>query len=137
MDGHGTQAKGPSGHASVGHWSAPAAEKARSNPVPISRDGLMAAAEIYRENCAVCHGAEGQGDGPAAADLDHAPANLFAMAQSHADGDLRWKIATGRGEMPGWAEVLSDEQIWMLVHYMKTLPAFHVAKRAGDRHDAQ
>ena len=51
------------------------------------------------------------------------------MAPHHSDGDLHWKIAKGRGEMPGWEEVLSEEQIWMLVHYMKSLPAYFLANR--------
>lgn len=50
------------------------------------------------------------------------------MAPNHSDGDLHWKVAKGRGDMPGWEEVFSDEQIWMLVHYMKSLPAYHVVE---------
>ena len=115
------------------HWSAPAAEKARSNPVAMNREGLMEAGELFRENCAECHGSEGKGNGPIARDLESEPANIFAMAQHHSDGDLRWKIAKGRGEMPGWEEVLSEEQIWLLVHYMKSLPAYHFAKRSGEQ----
>ncbi|NNE85467.1 MAG: cytochrome c [Alphaproteobacteria bacterium] len=128
----GTHAS-PTQHAPASHWSAPAAEKVQSNPVAMSSEGLMEAGKIYRDNCAGCHGAEGLGDGPVAKDLDGAPANIFAMAQSHSDGDLRWKIAQGRGEMPGWQDVLSDTQIWSLVHYIKTLPAFHVADRPEHR----
>jgi mono/diheme cytochrome c family protein len=126
---HGHHGAAVTPTAPSGHWSAPAAEKARANPVPMSREGLMAASELYRENCAACHGAEGHGNGPSANDLEQEPANLYAMAQNHSDGDLRWKIAKGRGEMPGWEEVLSDEQIWMLVHYMKSLPAYFLANR--------
>ena len=99
----------------------------------MSREGLLEASELFRENCAACHGAEGHGNGPLAKDLEHEPANLFAMAPSHSDGDLRWKIAKGRGEMPGWEGVFSEEQIWMLVHYMKSLPAYHFAKRSDEQ----
>lgn len=79
-----------------------------------------------------CHGPQGQGDGPLANDLKTKPANLFAMAPNHADGELHWKVATGRGDMPGWADVLSDAQIWNLVHYMKTLPAYELAQDEED-----
>lgn len=132
--GHGDHAA-PDETAGIGngHWSAPAAEKARENPVDLMRSALVEAGEIYRENCAACHGSGGQGDGPLAGELETRPANLFAMAPAHADGDLRWKIAKGRGEMPGWEGVLSDEQIWMLVHYLKTLPAFQVAGNEAER----
>ena len=115
-------------HAPQVHWSAPAAEKARANPVPLTHAGLIEASELYRDNCAACHGGDGRGMGPHAEDLRTPPANLFAMAPVHADGDLRWKIAKGRGEMPGWEEVFSDDQIWKLVHYMKSLPAYHLVQ---------
>lgn len=111
-----------------GHWNAPTVEQARTNPVEPSRDGLVEAGELYRENCAACHGVGGQGDGPLAKDLKTRPANLFTMAPSHSDGDFRFKIAKGRGEMPGWEEVLDDEQIWKIVHYLKTFPAYELAK---------
>ena len=111
------------------HWSAPAAERKRANPVAMSQEGLLEAGDLFRENCVACHGTEGLGNGPLAKELEHEPANLFAMAPRHADGDLYWKVAKGRGEMPGWDEVLSDDQIWMLVHYMKSLPAYHFAKK--------
>ena len=118
-------------HTPGGHWSAPATEQTRVNPLPLRVEGLISAGEIYRQNCAACHGAAGQGDGPLAKDLERAPANLMAMAPHHSEGDLRWKVAKGRGEMPGWEETLSDEQIWHLVHYMKTLPAYHQSEHVG------
>ncbi len=35
---------------------------------------------IYNEKCAMCHGAQGKGDGPLAADLGKAPADLTQIA---------------------------------------------------------
>ena len=131
--GHGPQGTAVIPHTPRAHWSAPAAERKRANPIAMSREGLLEAGELYRENCTACHGAEGQGDGPLAKDLEHEPANLFAMAPHHSDGDLRWKIAKGRGEMPGWEDVFTDEQIWMLVYFMKSLPAYHFAKRSDEQ----
>jgi mono/diheme cytochrome c family protein len=40
-------------------------------------------ADVYREYCAVCHGASGKGDGPAAAALKVPPANLTTITQRH------------------------------------------------------
>lgn len=124
---HGSDA---ASHAPKAHWSSPATEKTRANPIALTHRVLIEASELYRDNCAACHGGDGRGIGPHAQDLTTPPANLFAMAPSHADGDLRWKIAKGRGEMPGWAEVLSDEQIWKLVHYMKSLAAYHLVQNS-------
>ena len=41
-------------------------------------------AEIYQRYCASCHGADGRGDGPAAATLDPLPSDLTAIARRRA-----------------------------------------------------
>lgn len=132
-ESHGRHGAKNAASAPAGHWSGPATERTLVNPVQFTREGLIQAGEIYRENCIACHGGEGHGNGPLAKDLDTQPSNLFLMAPSHADGDLRWKIAKGRGEMPGWEDVLSDEQIWTLVHYLKTFPAYQLARNPEDK----
>jgi mono/diheme cytochrome c family protein len=49
------------------------------------------------------------------------PADLTVMAGNHPDGDFAWKIAQGRGSMPGWQNRLADEQIWDLVNFIQNL----------------
>lgn len=36
---------------------------------------------LFQDNCVACHGAEGRGDGPAAAGLDRRPADLTGIAR--------------------------------------------------------
>jgi mono/diheme cytochrome c family protein len=71
---------------------------------------------IYREYCAVCHGVDGKGNGPAAAALKSPPSDLTTYAQRHqgrfSEMDLRTIIegekdvpAHGSKEMPIWGEV--------------------------------
>ena len=38
---------------------------------------------LYQDHCLACHGASGQGDGPAAAGLDHPPADLTGLAAAN------------------------------------------------------
>ena len=45
----------------------------------------------------------------------------MAMSGMHEDGDIAWKIAVGRGAMPGFKEKLSQEQIWDLVNFIQSL----------------
>lgn len=40
----------------------------------------MSGGALYRQNCVACHGKTGAGDGPLAADLPVAPANLRLLA---------------------------------------------------------
>ena len=110
-------------NAAEDHWSAPLAAAKRRNPMPANAASLDQGRQLFKQNCIVCHGAEGRGDGPAAASLKPQPADLAFMAGHHPDGDLAWKIANGRGAMPAWKGRLSDDQIWLLVNYIKTLRA--------------
>jgi mono/diheme cytochrome c family protein len=103
------------------HWTAPKKERKRRNPLRATPATLRVGRDLYGTHCAGCHGAQGEGNGPAASGLDPRPPNLKAMAKLHSDGDLAWKIAQGRGAMPGWKNRLSPKQIWSLVHYLKRM----------------
>jgi mono/diheme cytochrome c family protein len=103
-------------------WLAPDDAKQVKNPVKRSPEGLTAAAQLFRENCALCHGKTGAGDGPAGKALNRKPAD-FTDAKTMkklTDGELFYKMTTGRLPMPSWAQ-LSDTQRWELVNYLRTL----------------
>ncbi len=113
---------GPADQGGAGdHWRAPKAAAERPDPVPADRASLARGRKLFQTNCAVCHGASGQGDGPAAAGLTPKPADLRVMAGEHPAGDLAWKIANGRAPMPAWKGTLSEAQIWDVVNYLKNL----------------
>ena len=101
---------------------APETYQTMENPIAKTADSIRQGKELFAQHCASCHGAFGEGDGPAAAQLTPKPANLREMADQHPDGDFFWKIAQGRGAMPAWKGVLTEEQIWHLVNYIKSLP---------------
>ncbi|OGW48224.1 MAG: hypothetical protein A2078_08580 [Nitrospirae bacterium GWC2_57_9] len=103
------------------HWQAPAKEASRENPVPADKASLARGKKLYRAHCAACHGEQGRGDGPAGTNLEPRPTDLSHVAGHHKDGDLAWKIAAGRGAMPGWKGVLKEDQIWDVVNYLKSL----------------
>jgi mono/diheme cytochrome c family protein len=95
-----------------------------ANPVPASAEALQQAAELYRVNCAMCHGQDGHGQGPVAhyfADAGVVPPVDFASDRVHArtDGQLYWILANGLGGMPAFGRLLTDEQLWLLVHAIR------------------
>jgi mono/diheme cytochrome c family protein len=79
------------------------------------------AERLYKTYCASCHGEQGRGDGPASAGLTPRPPDLTHVTEHHRDGEVAWKIATGRGAMPGWKNTLSEKQIWNVVNYLKSI----------------
>lgn len=104
-----------------GHWMAPEAAAKRRNPVKADNASRKRGQKLFATNCASCHGAQGRGDGPAGKALNPQPADLASMAGQHPDGDFAWKIAEGRGPMPGWKGKLTENQIWDVVNYVKGL----------------
>jgi copper transport protein len=92
-----------------------------ANPVPISNESVAAGKELYMQNCAVCHGDSGHGDGPAARALNPQPFDLTVHVGLHADGVLWGWITDGipRTAMPSWKDKLTDQQRWELVDYMR------------------
>lgn len=103
------------------HWKAPVQMTERINPVKKTPESIYRGKELYEKKCVSCHGPAGRGDGPVASALKQKPADLTAMAGHHPDGDFAWKIAEGRGAMPGWKETLTGEQIWDLVNFIQNL----------------
>ncbi len=75
--------------------------------------------EIYISKCAICHGADGKGHGPAAAALSPPPQdfNTGAFWQRTGDVEITKTIDNGKGQMP--ASNLSPSQIKAVIDYMK------------------
>ncbi len=102
-------------------WDAPAAEKAKKNPVAFAKESIAAGEKIAKTNCAPCHGDKGKGDGPGAAALPKKPADWTSkMVQAETDGALFWKISKGNPPMPPW-ESLPEKDRWNLVNYIRSV----------------
>jgi mono/diheme cytochrome c family protein len=101
-------------------WEVPPEAKLRTNPLPISAEVIARGQNLYRvRGCAHCHGAAGDGSGAPA--LVPQPAELRSVTvQSQTDGELFWKIHSGRGQMPP-NFILSEDELWALVHFVRTL----------------
>lgn len=90
---------------------------------PLGADAATAGGEIFQANCATCHGSGGHGDGPAGAALNPPPKDLSILQAQVSDGYLFWRISEGSPgtAMVAWRGILTDEQIWQLTAYIRTL----------------
>ncbi len=90
---------------------------------PLGADAAAVGADVFRNNCEACHGRQGHGDGPAGTALDPAPKNLAILQALAADDYLLWRISSGKDgtAMIGWKNVLTDEQIWEIIAFIRTL----------------
>jgi thiosulfate dehydrogenase len=91
-----------------------------ANPIAADETNLVAGARLYREHCTLCHGNPVHPKAPLV-DALNPPAPQFmedkADMPEHQNffilqHGIRW---TG---MPGWKNVLSDQQIWQLVTFL-------------------
>jgi mono/diheme cytochrome c family protein len=101
---------------------------------PYSAASIVQGAALYAENCALCHGATGHGDGPAAAGLRVRPADLTEPHLfTHSPGDLFWWVSHGVGEaaMPGFAEVMTENQRWDVINFIRARAAGTLAQQIG------
>jgi mono/diheme cytochrome c family protein len=103
-------------------WVVPANFKTMKNPVAVGDASTKQGQILYTKNCASCHGKAGLGDGVKARSLKTFPGDFSkADFQNQTDGDLFYKSKMGRDEMPKYEGKLTDDDIWNMVNYMRTL----------------
>jgi mono/diheme cytochrome c family protein len=81
---------------------------------------------VFTQNCQMCHGSEGKGDGPAAAGLNPKPANFSDPARKDFTYERQIKVVKAGGPteklsplMPPFGESLTEQQIRDVVTYVR------------------
>jgi mono/diheme cytochrome c family protein len=96
------------------------------NPLPATSDRIADGKDSFSHYCVACHGLDGQNTGVPFAGTMAPPVPSLASApvQSYTDGQLKWVIENGifPSGMPASKGVLSDEEIWSIVLYIRHLP---------------
>ncbi len=99
----------------------------RVNPFSDDPEAIAEGELIYRANCSSCHGLTGEGDGPASGNLDPPAQNLAERHTNLSDAYLFWRISEGglmdpfNSLMPGWKGLMNEENIWLVIAYIRTL----------------
>jgi mono/diheme cytochrome c family protein len=102
-------------------WIAPEEAKKMKNPIKSTQASIQKGKEIYEKKCALCHGARGDGKGPASAGLNPRPTNFKdSHGEKMSDGEHFWKITTGKGGMPSFENDLTEEERWHVINYVNT-----------------
>jgi len=93
-------------------------EVPKSIPVTADEAAYVAGAQIYKENCAVCHGLPGQKQTGIARGMFPKPPKLLEGTGVTDDpaGETYWKVAGGirMTGMPGFDQPLSTTQMWQV-----------------------
>ena len=98
------------------------------NPMPADDASLALGKKIYQRECLECHGKTGKGDGPEASELEKTVGDFTdPKMREQSDGAIFWKISTGRRPMPGFKKLLTDEERWHVINYIRL--AFNSPKK--------
>ena len=105
------------------NWAVPEYTKGLKNPFAGNSVATDRGKEIYEQMCVLCHGATGKGNGEAALSMEKKPANFLTLKdiQNETDGEIFWKITVGKPPMSSYDELLTEDQRWKLVNYIRVL----------------
>ena len=100
--------------------------KSQKNPLPNNAQTLADGKEAFAHYCVACHGLDGQNTGVPFADRMAPPVPSLTSpdVQQYTDGQLKWILDNGLWPtgMPGSKGILSDEELWSIVVYIRHLP---------------
>jgi len=102
-------------------WALPDKYKNVQNPVPATPESIETGKVVYVKECLTCHGPTGVGDGPQAKDLEVEVGNLRKEMAGQTDGELYYKISSGRKPMPNYIKTLKPADRWHVINYLRTL----------------
>jgi high-affinity iron transporter len=90
---------------------------------PFGAEAATQGAQVFQSNCEACHGPQGHGDGVASQSLEPKPKNLAVLQERVGDDYLFWRISDGKPgtSMVAWKAILTEEQIWQAVSFIRTL----------------
>ena len=103
-------------------WVVPAKYEKMTNPEDASKDNIAIGKSLYSKHCKSCHGKDGLGDGTKADEVEGDLGDFSsAEFQAQSDGALFYKSYIGRDDMPNYEKKMSEEDAWLVVHYMRTM----------------
>jgi mono/diheme cytochrome c family protein len=109
---------------SISQDTAPAPAVGQKNPVKPTEKSQARAKELFGQDCAICHGNNGNGKTDVAKGMgvtikDWSDPKTLA---GRPDQDLFNVIRNGKGQMPAEAEGRAkDDEVWSLIHYIRGL----------------
>lgn len=100
-------------------WVVPEDKKNKESPFRFSAETAKKGEAIFQQNCQVCHGEPTKGTfnkglipnpGDPATD----------KFQKETNGALFYKVTNGRGAMPRFMDILTEEQRWQVISYFRS-----------------
>jgi mono/diheme cytochrome c family protein len=101
-----------------------AADSSKTNPLGVDAATVASGKKLYHgSDCAICHGREGDGKGVLAKDISLNIHNWkdLGIQKQFSDGDLFYILKNGKNMMPGYSKEETDDHIWQIVSFIRSL----------------
>jgi mono/diheme cytochrome c family protein len=117
------QSQTPAAKAAPTEFKIPPEAVRQPNPVKPSPASVAQGKKIYGYDCAMCHGADGDGKGDLVVDMKLKLADYRdpAALRDKTDGELFYIIKNGKGEMPAEGDRAKPDDVWNLVNFIRSL----------------
>lgn len=106
-----------------------------TNPLPMDTAVLRRGGEVFQTYCFVCHGEQGEGNGPvvdpAAGKFPMGPDLRIPTTVGRSDGYIYAIIKAGRGLMPSYRRIPPQDR-WAVVNYVRLLQGQGPTPAAGE-----
>jgi len=105
-------------------WEVPADQKDKVSPLMFTPEMVKMGETAYNKNCQSCHGIPGKDNW---AKLTPPPGDLAKdNVKNQTDGEIFYKITAGKTPMPEFRNILSEEERWQVVAYIRSFHAGYV-----------
>jgi len=99
-------------------WLAPEDKQNKSAPFVFDESSAKKGGDLYQKNCLQCHGNPGKKNYINLVPIPNDPADKVFQANS--DGSFFYKITEGRGAMPQFKDVLTEEERWLIISFIRS-----------------
>lgn len=102
-------------------WVVPADKKGKLSSSPFNEETRKAGEKLYSINCISCHGTPGKANYLPLVPPPGDPAT--EKIQKNSDGEIFYKLSVGRGQMPSFRSVLTSNDIWNVISFLRSFNA--------------
>jgi mono/diheme cytochrome c family protein len=99
-------------------WVVPEDKKGKLSTFPFDDKTRKTGEKLYSINCISCHGTPGKANYLKLVPPPGDPAT--EKIQRNSDGEIFYKLTTGRGQMPSFRSVLSSAEIWNIISFLRS-----------------
>jgi mono/diheme cytochrome c family protein len=115
------QAPAPAAAPAAAAAAIPAEYVGKANPVKPTAEMQERVKKLYGWDCAMCHGANGDGKGDMVADQKLQMNDFKDSLTKMSDGEIFYIIQNGRGKMPSEGDRANPDTIWNMVVYLRKM----------------